>query len=210
MFGMFKQQYYMTDELIDDFIGGGHNVTHSVFVTTHAFFADQAEPPWMAPLGEVQFVQGVAVSEARLNPVRVLLVCCLALPLKARKARAHFCSISRHTGTVCIGQVWQVESRRRHHWHRRSAQVWRRGRAAARRLQGCEPKLSRHSLQRCARPVDGKGRQFPSDARHVLGESFGGLSVRLRAIKASNAAAAAAQPQCSILLLPLLPGPKIP
>ena len=38
MFGMFKQQYYMADELVDDFVGGGHNVTHTVFVTTHAFF----------------------------------------------------------------------------------------------------------------------------------------------------------------------------
>lgn len=64
MFGMFKQQYYMTDELVDDFIGGGHNVTHTVFVTTHAFFAAEAEPPWMAPLGEVQFVQGVAAQFA--------------------------------------------------------------------------------------------------------------------------------------------------
>ena len=51
-------------QLIDDFIGGGHNITHSVFATTHAFFRDQAEPPWMAPLGEVQFVQGVAAQFA--------------------------------------------------------------------------------------------------------------------------------------------------
>lgn len=64
MFGMFKQQYYMTDELVDDFVGGGHNVTHSVFVTTHAFFTAEADPPWMAPLGEVQFVQGVAAQFA--------------------------------------------------------------------------------------------------------------------------------------------------
>jgi L-fuconolactonase len=64
MFGMFKQQYYMTDELIDDFIGGGHNITHSVFVTTHAFFNDEAEPSWMAPLGEVQAMQGVAAQFA--------------------------------------------------------------------------------------------------------------------------------------------------
>jgi hypothetical protein len=60
LFGFMRQQYYLTDELIDDCIGGGHNVTHTVFVTTHAFFAEKADPPWMAPLGEVQFVQGVA------------------------------------------------------------------------------------------------------------------------------------------------------
>ena len=72
MFGMFKQQYYMTDELINDFIGGGHNVTHSVFATTHAFFNADAQPEWMAPLGEVQFVQGIAAQFAsgKYGPAR--------------------------------------------------------------------------------------------------------------------------------------------
>lgn len=64
MFGMFKQQYYMADELVDDFVGGGHNVTHTVFVTTHAFFTSDPEPKWMAPLGEVAFVQGIAAQFA--------------------------------------------------------------------------------------------------------------------------------------------------
>ena len=64
LFGMFKQQYYMTDEMIDDFICGGHNITHSVFVTTHAFFKKGVEPEYMAPLGEVQFVQGIAAQFA--------------------------------------------------------------------------------------------------------------------------------------------------
>lgn len=50
--------------LIDDFIGGGHNITSTVFVTTHAFFKDGADPPCMAPLGEVQAVQGVAAQFA--------------------------------------------------------------------------------------------------------------------------------------------------
>merc|ERR1712007_204236 len=53
----------MTDELLDDFIGGGHNVTRSVFVTTHAFFNADADH-LMAPLGEVQFVQGIAAQFA--------------------------------------------------------------------------------------------------------------------------------------------------
>jgi len=63
-FGIMKQQYYMADELVDDCVGGGHNVTHSVFITTHSFFTAAADPPWMAPLGEVQFVQGVAAQFA--------------------------------------------------------------------------------------------------------------------------------------------------
>jgi len=50
--GLFKQQYYMTDELLEDCIGGGHNVTHTVFVQTHSFFAADSSPI-MAPLGEV-------------------------------------------------------------------------------------------------------------------------------------------------------------
>jgi L-fuconolactonase len=62
-FGMFKQQYYMADELADDFVGGGHAVRATVFLTTHAFFDADAEP-LMAPLGEVRFVQGVAAQFA--------------------------------------------------------------------------------------------------------------------------------------------------
>jgi predicted TIM-barrel fold metal-dependent hydrolase len=68
LFGIFKQQYYMTDELVDDMVGcGGHNVTHSVFVTTHAFFSKDLKDEGnavMAPVGEVQFVQGVAAQFA--------------------------------------------------------------------------------------------------------------------------------------------------
>ena len=73
LFGMMRQQYYMTDELVDDFVGAGHKVTHSVFVTTHAFFNAAADPPYMAPLGEVQFVQGVAAQFASgaYGPLRV-------------------------------------------------------------------------------------------------------------------------------------------
>ncbi len=73
LFGMFKQQFYLTDEIFDDLVGGGHKVTHSIFVTTHAFFTANAEPPWMAPLGEVQFVQGIAAQFAsgKYGPLRV-------------------------------------------------------------------------------------------------------------------------------------------
>ena len=30
LMGLFRQQYYMTDELLDDALGGGHNVTRPV------------------------------------------------------------------------------------------------------------------------------------------------------------------------------------
>ena len=42
LFGMFKHQYYVADELVVDFVGGGHNVTHTVFVQTHSFFSADA------------------------------------------------------------------------------------------------------------------------------------------------------------------------
>jgi predicted TIM-barrel fold metal-dependent hydrolase len=63
LFGIMKQQYYMTDDLFDDLVKGGHNVTHSVFVSTHAFFSADVTP-MMQPLGEVQFVQGIAAQFA--------------------------------------------------------------------------------------------------------------------------------------------------
>jgi len=58
--GLERQQCYMTDDLVHDFVGGGHKVTHSVFVTARAFYTANAQPAWMAPLGEIQFAQGIA------------------------------------------------------------------------------------------------------------------------------------------------------
>ena len=49
----------MTDQLLDDCVGGGHNITHTVDVECYAFFSADAEPV-MAPLGEIQNAQGVA------------------------------------------------------------------------------------------------------------------------------------------------------
>lgn len=72
MRSIMKQQYYMTDELIDDLVGGGHRITHTVFVECHAFHAHNTAAPMMAPLGEVQFVQGIAAQFAsnRFGPLR--------------------------------------------------------------------------------------------------------------------------------------------
>ena len=38
LWSIFKQQYYMTDEFLDDLVGGGHNIVASVFMFTRAFF----------------------------------------------------------------------------------------------------------------------------------------------------------------------------
>jgi L-fuconolactonase len=78
MRGILKQQYYLTDELIDDILGGGHKVTHTVFLECHSFHTATMEEgsgggdPHMAPLGEVQFVQGTAAQFAsgKYGPVR--------------------------------------------------------------------------------------------------------------------------------------------
>lgn len=63
LFGIFRQQYYMTEELLDDCLGGGHNVTHTVFAQAHSFYTADALP-MMAPLGEVQMAQGIAAQFA--------------------------------------------------------------------------------------------------------------------------------------------------
>ena len=51
--GIMRQQYYLTDELLDDMVGGGHNITHTVFAEAHSFYRADATDPVMAPLGEV-------------------------------------------------------------------------------------------------------------------------------------------------------------
>eukprot|EP00929_Paragymnodinium_shiwhaense_P108149 TRINITY_DN74472_c0_g1_i1.p1 TRINITY_DN74472_c0_g1~~TRINITY_DN74472_c0_g1_i1.p1 ORF type:complete len:426 (-),score=83.66 TRINITY_DN74472_c0_g1_i1:104-1381(-) len=61
--GILKQQYYMTDELVDDFVFGGHNVVKTCYAEAHSFIsADLKESgePVMASLGEVVFAQGLA------------------------------------------------------------------------------------------------------------------------------------------------------
>lgn len=53
---------YLLDELLQD-IGGGHNVVATVFVECRAFYrADGPEP--LRPVGETQFVNGVAAMSA--------------------------------------------------------------------------------------------------------------------------------------------------
>ena len=48
---IFKQQYYMADELLDDMVGSGHRVTHTVFLECHAFHEHNEANPMMALLG---------------------------------------------------------------------------------------------------------------------------------------------------------------
>ena len=64
LFGLFKQQYYMSDQLLDDMVGGGHNVTHSVYAEAHSFVDADTHDPAMAPLGEVVAMQGLAAQFA--------------------------------------------------------------------------------------------------------------------------------------------------
>jgi L-fuconolactonase len=62
--GLMRQQLYLTDELLDDMVGGGHNVTHTVYAEAHSFHNADVEDKVMAPLGEVQAAQGVAAQFA--------------------------------------------------------------------------------------------------------------------------------------------------
>ena len=72
LFGLFKQQYYLADEMVDDFVGGGHNITHTVYAEAHSFHSADT-PGLMAPLGEVVTVQGLAAQFAsgKYGDVRV-------------------------------------------------------------------------------------------------------------------------------------------
>ena len=68
LLGIMKQQYYMADELVDDIVGAGHNVTRTVYIEAHAFHSKDGPDPEttakLAPLGEVVFAQGVAAQFA--------------------------------------------------------------------------------------------------------------------------------------------------
>ena len=68
LLGIIKQQYYLADELVDDIVGAGHNVTRTVYVEAHAFHSKDGPDPEttakLAPLGEIFFAQGVAAQFA--------------------------------------------------------------------------------------------------------------------------------------------------
>ena len=68
LLGIFKQQYYLADELVDDIVGAGHNVTRTVYAEAHAFHGKDGPDPettaLYAPLGEAVFAQGVAAQFA--------------------------------------------------------------------------------------------------------------------------------------------------
>ena len=70
--GIMRQQYYMVDEIVDDMVGGGHNITHTCYAEAHSFHSADADP-LMAPLNEVVAAQGVAAQFAsgKYGPLRV-------------------------------------------------------------------------------------------------------------------------------------------
>jgi len=65
-----RRQYFLPDLLAD--IGGGHNIVSTVFLECGAMYR-KAGPPEMAPVGEVEFVNGIAAMSASGNygPCRV-------------------------------------------------------------------------------------------------------------------------------------------
>ena len=62
---------YLLHELLDD-IGGGHNIVATVFVDCRSMYKKDG-PPEMAPVGEVEFVNGIAAMSASgdYGPCRV-------------------------------------------------------------------------------------------------------------------------------------------
>ena len=65
-----RRHYFLPDLLAD--IGGGHNIVSTVFLECGAMYR-KAGPPEMAPVGEVEFVNGIAAMSASGNygPCRV-------------------------------------------------------------------------------------------------------------------------------------------
>ena len=65
-----RGQYFLP-ELLDD-IGGGHNIVSTVFLECQAMYR-KSGPPAMAPVGEVEFVNGIAAMSASgiYGPCRV-------------------------------------------------------------------------------------------------------------------------------------------
>jgi predicted TIM-barrel fold metal-dependent hydrolase len=53
---------YLLDELLED-IGGGHNITETVFIECSSMYRKDG-PDLMSPLGETEFVQGLAAMSA--------------------------------------------------------------------------------------------------------------------------------------------------
>src|SRR5579872_4253256 len=60
--GRIPYQRYLLDELIAD-VGAGHNVRSTVFIEARAMYR-AAGPAEMRPIGEVEFVQGLAAASA--------------------------------------------------------------------------------------------------------------------------------------------------
>ena len=86
LFGIFKQQYYMTDEMVDDFVGCGHNVTQSVYVTAHSFNAADGDEV-MKPLGEVRAMLSPAVLRANVLPLGSEPLCLHSMCLHIHSSR---------------------------------------------------------------------------------------------------------------------------
>ena len=60
--GFATQQRYFLEEFLRD-ASGGHNIVRTVFVECHAMYRPDG-PPEMRPLGETEFVQGIAAQSA--------------------------------------------------------------------------------------------------------------------------------------------------
>src|ERR1700761_5196214 len=59
-----RGQYFLHDLLAD--IGGGHNIVSTVFLECQSMYRKDG-PPEMAPVGEVEFVNGIAAMSASGN-----------------------------------------------------------------------------------------------------------------------------------------------
>ena len=55
-------RHYLLKELLED-IGGGHNIVQTVFIECRSMYRKEG-PPELRPIGETEFVQGIAAQSA--------------------------------------------------------------------------------------------------------------------------------------------------
>ena len=58
-YASFQQKVYLCQEIVDDIVASGHNVTHTVFAQCGAFYRSDG-PEEMRCIGETEFVHGIA------------------------------------------------------------------------------------------------------------------------------------------------------
>ena len=135
---------YLLDELLDD-IGGGHNIVSTVFLECRSMYRKEG-PAEMTPVGEVEFVNGIAAMSASggYGPCRVAeaIVGHADLTLGARVREVLEAEIRGGGGRfrgIRHGVAWDATSRSRDSPPASFRRIWRATRNSAKGLHNSPP-----------------------------------------------------------------------